>query len=375
MRIALIVPGGVDRSGRERVIPALLWLIERLARQHDVLVVALHQEPEPSRYSLLGAQVVNLGQVTRGPRGVGSVQRLRRLMPILASNGLGFDVLHGFSVGEAGLLAGVAGRLLRVPVVVSVMGGELVWLRQIGYGGQRNWRSRARVRLGFRLANVVTAPSRYVQAHAVRRQAGTLWMPLGVDAALFDVPVARPEGPPWRLLQVASINHVKDPPTMFRALRLVADRQPAVQFDWVGQDTLDGAMQRMVASLGLSDIVTFHGFWPTDEIAPLYRRAHLYVQSSLHESQGVAVCEAAAAGVPTVGTGVGLVAEWAPDAALAVPVGDAKALANGILSLLADQQSREHLGRAAQMWVRKHDADWTARQLDGLYAQLCRSNE
>ena len=63
MRIALVVPGGVDRSGRQRVVPALLWLVERLARRHEVLVVALEQEPKPACYPLLGAQVVNLGRV------------------------------------------------------------------------------------------------------------------------------------------------------------------------------------------------------------------------------------------------------------------------------------------------------------------------
>jgi hypothetical protein len=40
MRIALVVPGGVDRSARERVIPALLWLIERLARRESMGHVA-----------------------------------------------------------------------------------------------------------------------------------------------------------------------------------------------------------------------------------------------------------------------------------------------------------------------------------------------
>jgi hypothetical protein len=45
MRIALVVPGGVDRSGRERVIPILLWLIERLARRHTVHAFVLRHYP------------------------------------------------------------------------------------------------------------------------------------------------------------------------------------------------------------------------------------------------------------------------------------------------------------------------------------------
>src|SRR5919201_2869321 len=82
MRIGLVVTGGVDASGRERVVPALLWLIERLARRHDVHVFALHYYREPRTYPLLGAKVHDLGRV-EGPPGfrrlrVGS--RLRRAL-------------------------------------------------------------------------------------------------------------------------------------------------------------------------------------------------------------------------------------------------------------------------------------------------------
>jgi glycosyltransferase involved in cell wall biosynthesis len=218
------------------------------------------------------------------------------------------------------------------------------------------------------MAQIVTAGSYYARAPLAGAGREVHWLPLGVDIRLFDAPVERPGGPPWRLLHVSSINRVKDPDTLLHAMRLVADRQPDLQLDWVGVDTLSGMAQRLAASLGLADRVHFHGFRPVDEIGPLYRRAHVYVQSSLHESQGVAVCEAAAAAVPTVGTAVGLVAEWAPDAALAVPVGDPRALAEGVLELLDNPSQRESIGRRAQVWVRAHDADWTAAQFEALYA-------
>ena len=58
MKIALVVPGGVDRSGEVRVIPALLALIRRLAAAHDVHVFALAQEPGPGAWMLEGAHVL-----------------------------------------------------------------------------------------------------------------------------------------------------------------------------------------------------------------------------------------------------------------------------------------------------------------------------
>ncbi len=59
--MGLIVPGGVDRSGEVRVIPALLALVRRLAAKHELHVFATHQEPMPGSWSLEGARVHNLG--------------------------------------------------------------------------------------------------------------------------------------------------------------------------------------------------------------------------------------------------------------------------------------------------------------------------
>ena len=56
LKIALVVPGGVDVSGEVRVIPALLALIGRLAARHEVHVFALRQQAEPGSWWLRGAR-------------------------------------------------------------------------------------------------------------------------------------------------------------------------------------------------------------------------------------------------------------------------------------------------------------------------------
>src|SRR5262249_14161560 len=199
----------------------------------------------------------------------------------------------------------------------------------------------------LRLASAVTAGSSYALRPLAGRVAAQR-VPLGVDRARFAAPVERAAGPPWRLLHVGSINRVKDQTTLLRALRLLVEQEAQVHLDWVGEDTLDGALRRLCGELGLAEHVTFHGFRPSDAVAPLYRAAHLHLLSSRHESQAVVVGEAAAAGVPTVGTAVGVVAELAPWAAWAVPVGDADGLAGGALALLRDPAGRLHIGLAAQ---------------------------
>src|SRR5262245_11718072 len=143
LRIGLIAPGGLDRSGRGDIIPALLDLTERLARHHRVTAVVVRQEPEPCRFPLLGAEVVNLGYMTAAKPGRVSRRCLSRMLAPLGRDGWRFDVLHAFWIAECGVLAALAGRLWRVPVVVSVGGGELVWVPQVAYGGQGDWQCRA----------------------------------------------------------------------------------------------------------------------------------------------------------------------------------------------------------------------------------------
>jgi len=69
--------------------------------------------------------------------------------------------------------------------------------------------------------------------------------------------------------------------------------------------------------------------------------------------------EAATVGVPTIGTAVGHIAEWAPAAAIAVPVGDSAALAEAIRRVLVDEDLRMRIARAAVRRAIAEDADHT----------------
>ncbi len=62
----------------------------------------------------------------------------------------------------------------------------------------------------------------------------------------------------------------------------------------------------------------------------------------------MAVLEAAAYGVPLVGTAVGAIADLSPKAAVAVPVGDEVSLSHALSRLLRDPARRMQLGRAVQ---------------------------
>jgi glycosyltransferase involved in cell wall biosynthesis len=171
------------------------------------------------------------------------------------------------------------------------------------------------------------------------------------------------------LVHVGSLTPVKDHRTLLRAVAMVAGNGHSVHVDLVGEDTSEGAVQREATSLGLEDLVTFHGYLPQDEAVHVVRRADLMLVTSRHEAGPVAMLEAAAVGVPTVGTAVGHVADWAPDRASAVRVGDPDSLAAAIAELLGNDERRLLVARRAQAAALREDADWTAARFDELYAE------
>ena len=366
MKLALVVPGGVDRSGEVRVIPALVALIDRLARTHEVHVFALHQEAATDTWQLAGATVHNIGEDWTQLRAIATIRCEHRRAP--------FDLLQAIFSGPCGLIAVLAGKLLHRPSLVHVAGVELIALHDIGCGGRRTWKGRLREWFVLHHADVVTAASApmidALHAFGITAQR----VPLGVDLEKWPplAPRARRQAQA-RLIHVASLNRVKDQSTLLHALAAVAATGLDFRMDVVGVDTLHGEMQRLAQTLGLEQRVHFHGFKTQSELRPMMEAADLLVMSSRHEAGPLAVLEAAVAGVPTVGTAVGHIAEWAPSAALAVPVGNPARLAQALCMVLSNEDCRLYLARSAQGRALVEDADCTARAFESLHQQSVRA--
>lgn len=359
----MVVPGGVDRSGEVRVVPALLALLKRLAARHEVHVFALRQEAQAGEWWLCGARVHNVG----GRRV--ALSQLRAVAAIAREHRRGrFDLVQSIWSGAGGAVAVAAARLLGLRCALHVAGGELVALHDIGYGGRLGLRGRFREAWVLRGADALTAASQPVlEQLATLGQRGRR-LPLGVDLDVWAPrePQPRVVGEALRLVQVASLNRVKDQACLLQALALV----PGVELDLIGEDTLNGEVQALAARLGVAPRVRFHGFKTQAELRPLLAQAHLHVITSRHEAGPLAVLEAAVLGVPSVGTAVGHLAEWAPDAALAVVAGDAPGLAALITRVAADDALRLRLAREAQRRALAEDADHCHGQFERLYAEL-----
>jgi glycosyltransferase involved in cell wall biosynthesis len=336
MRIGLVVPG-FSADATDWCIPALRHLARTLARTDQVRVIAIRYPYRAARYEVDNAEVMALGGATR--RGPATVSLWRTALEAFRSEHRRrpFDVLHAFWATESGLLTAVAGRVLRIPTLISLAGGELVAVPEIAYGDQRIAWERFKVGASLRLACAISAGSQQLVEHARQYVGHRLVhrLPLGVDLDLFKPNgTARPDVA--RLVHVGTLTGVKDQAMLLRAFGHLRRARPTATLDIVGDGPMRADLERLASELTAPGAVRFRGAVDHAMLPPVYRSATAFVLSSRHEAQGMVVLEAAACAIPVVGTRVGVVPELTSAVAA---VADDRSLAAALAAVLDDPDS------------------------------------
>ena len=369
MRIVLVVPGGVAPPGSQHTIAFIQRLVADLSSDHEVLVIAVGHDTEVGEWRLFDADVVN---VPVGSHSKSDIVRVVRSVSTLAGRGGRPDVVHGLWANLPGLAASIAAHRHRRPSVVSVCGGEFAALAEINYGGGLQRGTMLLARAATRTATAVTVATTWMQQHVSGSGSRVdEIIPLGADTSIFrsQAPTARSD----RLVHLGNINRVKDQALLLQTFRHVLESREATTLDIVGLDTLDGELQHIASNLGIEASVRFHGYLQPAEAASILARGSVHVLTSRHDAGPVAVLEAAACGIPTVGTSVGHVTDFAtmrPPAAVAVDGGQPELLAAEIVSLLSDEPRRLALADRARQWALAHDSRHTSRSFESLYRRL-----
>jgi len=175
---------------------------------------------------------------------------------------------------------------------------------------------------------------------------------------------------------VARLCPVKGQRELILAAAKVCEVMPTVKFVFIGEDLEFGGayrkqLQDLSAALGLSGLVVFTGY-QADAVA-LMAGFDVFVLPSHAEGLPLTILEAMAAERPVIATPVGGVPELVIDGTtgVLVPPGDCEALADAMITLLADKEKARTMGLAGRQRVEKEFAlrDVTARIL-AVYAEV-----
>lgn len=135
---------------------------------------------------------------------------------------------------------------------------------------------------------------------------------------------------------------------MLQAMVRLVELHPELHLLLFGKGPLEAELGRLIESLGLAQRVTLAGF--RDDLAKLFPCLELLVHPALIEGLGVALLQAASAGVPIVASHTGGIPEAVRDGVngLLVPPGQPEALVDALDRLLQDRALARRLGDAGR---------------------------
>ncbi|MFC5906291.1 glycosyltransferase family 4 protein [Streptacidiphilus monticola] len=223
----------------------------------------------------------------------------------------------------------------------------------------RRWYAftRMQARVARQLDSIVTvseSSAREIVEHLDVRPDRIAVVPIGADVELWSPDPAVAEVP-GRIVTTASANvPLKGLVFLVEALAKLRTEQPEAHLVVVGRRPEDGPVAEAIAGFGLQSCVEFRGGIDDAAFVDLVRSAQVACVPSLYEGFSLPAAEAMATGTPLVATTGGAIPEVSGrdnETCLAVPPGDAGALAQALGRLLADPELRARLGAAGRARV------------------------
>lgn len=350
------------------------------ARWDTVLVAGPERSPEGDLFDAAaqrGVRVVTVRHLGRAVRPVNDVRAVAELVQLFRRERP--DVVHTHS-SKAGLVGRLAARIASVPVIVHtvhgwsfhegmspVTRGAAVALERLAARGTWPLVVVAQIDAEIGVAAGIGQPTQYALVRSavdVDRLRAT-----AASRATARRALGIPEGVPV-VGTVTRLCRQKDPETLLRAARLMVELRPDARVVVVGDGPLRANVERTIDELGLHESVTLLG--RRSDVDRLLPGFDAFVLSSRWEGLPRVVVEAMAAGLPVVSTDVGGIGEAVEDqvSGLLVPPGDAVALGNALVRVLADRALSARLRSEALRRVDEFDVGRMVERLDDLYAGL-----
>lgn len=221
----------------------------------------------------------------------------------------------------------------------------------------------------FKMARAVTTPTRKAAdfLEATVDLTGVIPVSCGIDRANY-----RPDDAPRQQHRILFVGRLTTEKHVDVTLRAIARIVPAldVHFDIIGGGDQLKHLQQLTVRLGLQDRVTFHGRVDDGPLVEAYRRASVFVISSIAELQSIATMEAMASGLPVIAANAVALPHLVHDGEngyLVEPGNDAELAARLTDVLTAPHEEWLRMQRASLDGVVVHDINRTLDTFEALY--------
>lgn len=301
-----------------------------------------------------------------------------------------FDLVIAEGAFPFGAMVYLATRLVQIPFIIYVHGGDFIANREANYGYARFSLARGLMRRAFRAARLVRAESLYGSASAiglgcppeklalVQRNIGRCCYP-PKDTALDEyrnqarARIRQHYGikSPRLILAVGRLLPIKGFDDLIRAMPQVIASAGDTQVLHLGPNRNDTRLgnyqerlEELASQLGVGDRIIYAGSVPYDQVRDFLAAADVVAVPSVEDSGNKLVMEAGAVGTPFAATRTSGNALWAPEwhCGLIVEPRAPDELARALITLLNDPAAARKMGLNGLKFAQQFSPDKVAER-------------
>ena len=287
----------------------------------------------------------------------------------ISAQGRSFDIIHA-NVHNAALAGVLLAKRYRLPVVISEHSSAFA-------RGMIGGLNKQKIKFAFARADRVCPVSaglqKQIESLGIHAQFQVI--PNVIDTSLFTPPEdinGVLDSQKKKLLLVALLTPVKGVDYLLEAVAILSKKRSDFVLDIVGDGSHRRTYEQMAMTLGLQDIVHFHGLKTREEVVEFMQQCDVFVLPSLIETFGIVLIEAMACGKPVVATNTSGPKEIVTEKTGALtPPGDAKALADALDVMLDRYQDYD--AKSISRHVREnYSYEAVGKRFYELYQELLR---
>jgi glycosyltransferase involved in cell wall biosynthesis len=372
-------PPPTDRAGKINILRVITWLplggierrlvelLPRLDRERFAITLCCLREKGPlaARLEAAGIRVVCIPMRSRlAPRGLRNLAHLMKDLHI--------HIVHSHMY-RSNVPATIAGRLARVPVIISQIHNVATWETR-----RQLWMDRFLCRWRDSVVAVSEEVKREIieKLHVPEERCPVIYNGIALEqfaaqrkdpAALAHLGIHEKN---IVLIVVARFVAQKNHAAIVRVAQRLLPRFPHLTFLLVGDGPTRPAIERSVRENALEPHFVFTG--RRDDIPQLLALADISLLPSLKEGFSNVIVESMAAGLPVVATRVGGNAEAIEHdrTGILFEPGDDAALEAALTRLITDEPLRRQMGEQSRTRAERFSLDKMARLTEELYLAL-----
>ncbi|MDT8412027.1 MAG: glycosyltransferase family 4 protein [Vicingaceae bacterium] len=214
------------------------------------------------------------------------------------------DILHAHYATSYGLVGALIGFN---PFIITALGSDVL------ISPKKSIIYRVLLNYAFKKANWITVMADHMkEATSVigNFQHKITVLPFGIDTNLFNADNINHAKDKFVICSTRNFENVYNIPHLLKAVEKVKSEINNLELHLIGDGSKRDDIEKLVASLNLSEITKFYGKIPQNEIVKVLNKTNVFISVSLSDGNNISLNEAMACGCFPIATNIPANTQW-----------------------------------------------------------------